>query len=138
MKEENTAVSLPAGGGSTLMVIFAVLCLLTFAVLSVATVTADRRLAEASRKSVEDWYAADTQAEEILFALREGKSPEGVSEDGNIYRYDCPIGENRRLTVEVKVDGTDYEILRWQAVNVSSQDYSDGEAFWSTEVTGLD
>ena len=131
MKEENTAVSLPAGGGSTLMVIFAVLCLLTFAVLSIATVTADRRLAEASRRSVEDWYATDTQAEEILFALREGNCPEGVSADGNVYRYECPMGENRCLSVEVKVDGADYEVLRWQAVNVSSQNYSEGESFWS-------
>ena len=137
MKEENTAVSLPAGGGSTLMVIFAVLCLLTFAVLSVATVTADRRLAEASQKAVENWYAADTRAEEILFELREGKCPEGVNSDGNVYSYACPMGENRSLTVEVKLNGSEYEILRWQAVNVSSQDYSEGESFWNMEVTDL-
>lgn len=138
MKEERNAISMPAGGGSTLMVIFAVLCILTFAVLSIATVTADRRLEEASVKAVENWYAADTRAEEILFALREGNSSDGVEKNGDIYSYSCPIGENRALAVEVRLNGSEYEILRWQAVSTAVQEFSDGSGFWSMEVNGND
>ena len=41
-------VTLPAIGGSSLLVIFAVLCLTVFALLSLSTVQADNRLSDAS------------------------------------------------------------------------------------------
>lgn len=134
MKEDKDSVSLPAGGGSTLMVIFAVLCLLTFAVLSIATVTADRRLEEASVKAVEAWYEADTRAEELLFEIRNGTCPEGVTLEGDVFSYSCPIGDNRSLEVELRLEGTGYEILRWQAVNTASGELSEETGFWSMEV----
>ena len=61
MKKERMAV--PAIGGSSLLVIFAVLCLTVFALLSVSTVNAHQRLAQNSRESVAGYYRADAQAE---------------------------------------------------------------------------
>ena len=54
---------------------FAVLCLTVFAVLSLTTVQADARLAEASARAVEEYYAADCAAQEILARLRNGETP---------------------------------------------------------------
>ena len=42
----------PAVGGSSLLVIFAVLCLTVFALLGLSTVRADGRLSDASAKAV--------------------------------------------------------------------------------------
>lgn len=106
----------PAIGGSSLLVIFAVLCLSVFAMLSVSTVLADGRLAEKTEDFVSGYYRADCQAEEILAELRVGKIPEGVQQDGERYSYRCPITSSQSLLVEVQVQGEDYEILRWQSV----------------------
>lgn len=56
----------PAVGGSSLLVIFAVLCLTIFALLGLGTVQADQRLSDASAEAVYGYYAADCQAEAIL------------------------------------------------------------------------
>lgn len=106
-------------GASTLLVIFAVLCLTVFALLSVSTVMADRRLSEQSAASVEAYYWADAQAEEILARLRAGEIPTGVTETNGVYAYACRISDTQTLLVEVAVDGSVYEILRWQAVSTA-------------------
>lgn len=55
----------PAVGGVSLLTAFAVLCLTVFALLSLATVRADVRLAEAAVRTVTDYYAADCRAQEV-------------------------------------------------------------------------
>jgi hypothetical protein len=105
----------PAVGASSLLVIYAVLCLTVFALLGLSTVQADGRLSDASANAVTAYYAADCQAEEILSRLRAGEMPEGVSEQDGLYTYACPISDTQELTVEVRLDGDAYTVLRWQA-----------------------
>ena len=89
----------PAVGGTSLLVMFAVLCLTTFAVLSLSTVKAGDRLATASAEAVTEYYAADLEAERILSRLRSGEIPEGV------------------IAVKVRVEGDAWEILQWKVVS---------------------
>ncbi len=107
----------PATGGISLLVSFAVLCLTVFALLSLATVQANGRLMDASVQAVEDYYAADCEAMNILALLREGTVSDGVSVEGDVYSYSCPISETQDLMVEVQLQGKNYTILRWQAVS---------------------
>jgi len=122
---------MPASGISALLIIFAVLCLTVFAVLSVSTVKADQRLADKSLQQMSEYYEADGQAEIILAALRLGEVPEGVSLTGtddqgrNIYEYTCALSETRSLQVKAAVRGQEYRILRWQLV--SAADWQTGE-----------
>jgi hypothetical protein len=55
-------------GGSSILIIFVVLALTTFAALSLVTAEADLRLTEKQAESVRQYYTADADAEE-LFAL---------------------------------------------------------------------
>ncbi|MBR4284340.1 MAG: hypothetical protein IKT48_06515 [Anaerotignum sp.] len=103
-------------GGSSLLVIFAVLCMTVFALLSLSTVLADGRLNQASVEAVSEYYTADTKAEEIFARLRQGEIPPEVTETNGIYIYDCPISENQTLHVEVQKTAEGWKILRWQAV----------------------
>lgn len=114
----------PAVGGVSLLSVFAVLCLTVFALLSLATVRADVRLADASAEAVSGYYAADCRAQEILARLRSGETPEGVrleisagpsGQAAYTCSYTCPISDSQNLEVEVLLSGTDYTILRWQA-----------------------
>ena len=109
----------PPVGGSSLLVIFAVLCLTVFALLSLSTVRADGRLGDTSAQSVSQYYAADGAAEEILARLRAGKVPDGVTEDRGLYSYSCPISDTQALFVTVRVTGAEYTILRWQAASTA-------------------
>lgn len=129
----NRKIAPPMAGLSALLVIFAVLCLTVFAVLSLSTVRADRRLQEQSVSAVEGWYAADTAAETILARLRAGETVSHVEQDGTVYRYACKISETQALAVEVRVDGTDYEILRWQAMSTTDWQADTSLPVWTGE-----
>ncbi len=109
----------PMVGGSSLFVIFAVLCLTVFTLLALSTAAADSRLANASSKAVTDYYAADSEAEAILASLRQGQIPEGVHADNNTYTYSCSISDTQELLVEVYIDNNTWTILRWQSVSTA-------------------
>ena len=130
-KKERVAV--PAVGGSSLLVIFAVLCLTIFALLCLSTVQANARLSDASAQAVAGYYRADAQAEEILARLRGGELPDGVICTNGIYAYSCPISETQALAVEVTLNGSNYTVLRWQAVSTAQWDPDNSLPVWDGE-----
>ena len=117
-------------GGSSLLVIFAVLCLTVFALLGLSAVQANGRLSDASAQAVSGYYTADCQAEAILARLRAGELPEGVTDSDGLYTYQCPISETQTLMVEVRLDGTDWTVLRWQAVSIADWENVDTLSVW--------
>lgn len=126
--------ALPAVGGSSLLVIFAVLCLTIFALLGLSTVQADSRMAEASCNAVQRYYKADTEAERILASLRQGKIPmEGVEENknGDIYSYQCQVSEVQAIEVEVQITGDSYRVLHWQLVSTTEWEADDSLDVWT-------
>lgn len=129
-KQKNQSFAPPAVGGMSLLVVFAVLCLTIFALLSLTTVQADTRLADASVKAVSDYYAADCAAQEILARLRAGELPEGVSVYGDLYSYACPISDTQNLEVEVLLSAGEYHIRRWQAVPAEEWVSDDSLELW--------
>lgn len=122
----------PAVGGSSLLVIFAVLCLTIFALLGLSTVQAGERLSQASADAVSAYYRADTQAEEILARLRTGEIPDGITRSGDIYSYSCPISDTQTLVVEVQLTQDSYSILRWQALYTGEWVPDDTIPVWGT------
>ena len=131
----------PPVGGISLLVVFAVLCLTVFALLALATVRADQRLADSSVQAVADYYAADCQAQEILARLRNGERPEGVEiidRLGGHYtaRYAVPISDTQELQVEVELmeEWTDagwrYQVIRWQAVPTGEWEIDESLDIW--------
>ena len=124
MKKQDRAAG-PAFGGSSLLVIFAVLCLIVFAMLSLSTVQAEKRLSDAMADGVAAYYRADLQAEEIFARLRSGEDVPDVICDGGVYRYACEIAENQALIVEVRQSADGWEGLRWQSV--SQMEEADGD-----------
>ena len=139
----------PALGGSSLLVAFAVLALTVFALLSLSTVQADVRLADASAQAVTDYYAADCQAQAVLAYLRTGEAEPGAFPEDlvitttfteyadrpgeRVDAYVIPITESQELQVEVMLHGTDYKILRWQAVPTGNWEPDDHLDVWVGE-----
>ncbi len=139
-EREKSDFSPPAVGGSSLLVVFAVLSLTVFALLSLATVRADKRLGDASAQAIRDYYAADCAAQEILARLRNGEEPEEVTFWGIGMRhagYACPISDTQELQVEVLLkDTADYVILRWQAAPIGTAEYDDSLHLWDGAPVG--
>lgn len=130
MSNDRNKFRIPVMGVSSLLIIFAVLCMTVFAILSVSTVSAGQRLSDKSAEAVTNYYSADTQAEHILAGLRQGKVPEGVVADGNIYAFSCPASETLELQVRVQVSGQDYEILQWQMVSTAGWQADESLNLW--------
>jgi len=120
----------PMVGGSSLLVIFAVLTLTIFSLLTISTVQANGRLGDAAAQAVANYYEADTQAEAILARLRLGEHPEGVLEENGVYSYACPVSDTQELQVSVRLKGTDYTILRWQLVSTADWQADESLHVW--------
>lgn len=126
-------------GLSSFVLIFVMLSLMTFAVLSLVSAQADLRLSRKSAERTTAYYEAENAAGDVLtdllLAAREG--PEELAaraaaadvtltEDGTAV-YQVPLGDDQVLAVEVEISpgGTEWEIRRWQTV--SQYDWDDDE-----------
>lgn len=111
----------PAVGGSSLLVIFAVLCLTVFALLSLSTVQAEMRLADAATDAVTRYYEADLQAEEIFARLRNGEAVYCVTEQDGVYEYRISISQRQMLQVRLQKTDEKWAVLQWQAIALEEE-----------------
>ena len=126
--------SAPVVGGSSLLVIFAVLCLTVFALLGLSTVQAGGRLSQKMAQSVANYYEADCAAEEIYARLRDGEVPDGVTENENVYAYVCPISDTEELQVVIEKNGSQWTVTEWQAVSTVEWESDDMLELWDGDL----
>lgn len=112
--KKREAFSPPAIGGTSLLVVFAVLCMTVFSLLSLSTVLAEKRLSDAALEAVTEYYEADLQAQRIYARLRRGEIVPGVEYSGTFADYRCPISENQWLEVRLEQKNGTWTVLRWQ------------------------
>lgn len=114
-------------GSASIIMVFAVLCLTIFSVLSFTTSSSDLRLSLRASKSISDYYAAELRAQDtILFInqqIKEGKTLDNLkmhleevdleSSDFTI-RFSEAVDDRRMLLVELTFD-KDYNmtVTRW-------------------------
>ena len=116
-------------GTTSIVLIFVMLSLLTFAVLSLVSAQANLRLSQKSAERTTAYYAAENQANDLLTGLLQAREegPEALAdwaaaqdvtltEDGRA-SYQVPLGEDQVLAVEIALDEDGYRIGRWQAVS---------------------
>ena len=125
-EKKSSELSLGTPGATSLMVIFAVLCLAVFSVLTLSTVLADSRLEATANKSVAAYYRADAAAEETLSELRQN------GEEGT-HEYSVPVSDTQCLDVCVKLTGDEAEVLRWQLVYSDQWKLNDSLEVWNGE-----
>ncbi len=135
-------------GTSSLILVFVVLCLTIFSLLSLVSAMNDMRLAQKSLTATAQYYEADSLAEkklkEIDHAIKNARSLK--AELGEIYDpvtgkiyYEIPINENLVLCVELQViNGAKYgekryNILKWQEENRGSYELDDSLPVWTGE-----
>ena len=107
-------------GAVSLVMIFCVLCLAVFAVLTLATADREAKLTDMTARNAADYYEADRRAVEVTAILQRGGTvPEDVAVtwSGDVASFTVPIGEDQALDAAVRVrDGGSCEILRWRTI----------------------
>lgn len=84
-------------GVSSLLVIFIVLCLTTFAALSLTSANADLKMARRAAQTVSEYYAADSRAVELLVQARRGRGGKSRAAAGRGGLLRAPGPGARRL-----------------------------------------
>ena len=97
MARENNKGGITTVGISSLLTIFAVLCLVVFTLLTVSSARAAQTLSDKAAASVLNYYQADLEAEKTLAQLRAGKVPAEIKRSGNCHPR---IGYSRKSTTK--------------------------------------
>lgn len=127
--------SIPVGGAS-LLFLFITLSLAVFAALSLSSSYADLKLNERLSASIQSYYDADAQAQEILAqidsALQQKEPLQAAINtpwqiDGNIIAFQVDMDENHVLAVELQrtANQKNYTITRYQMLRKQQEEYPD-------------
>lgn len=139
-------------GYVSVMLIFAVICLTIFAVLSFKAANSTDKFNERSGEFLRQYYAADTAAKETLSKLNDcafnaraglffeeafeeyASEVEGVSlkqtADGFSASYYVAINERQELAVSVMFDNNGYTIERWQSRSIFEENSGSHLGVW--------
>lgn len=112
-------------GAVSLVMIFCVMCLAVFSVLTLATAERERKLTEMAAKNAEEYYKADYDATRIAAALQRGAAlPDDLDIDiaweGDTASFLLPMGDSLGLDVAVSIRDGRCGILRWRTVYTDS------------------
>ncbi len=100
-------------GVSSLLTVFIILCLVTFACLSLSTAKADYEFAQKYAAHKTAYYEACNQAEQNLNDLSKGKT--------NKTEWQIRINKNSALDVAVSDAGS---ITKWQVISTINRNYN--------------
>lgn len=107
-------------GGASIVMVFSILCLTIFAVLTLVTASNELALSTRAAAAVTDYYAADSLAVEIYDVLRASdavpQSALGIkvyAQAEDCIRYIVPVDGNQELCVLLRREGEDLRILEW-------------------------
>ena len=120
-------------GTSSLVLIFVILSLTVFAVLSLTRVLADDRLSDRSADWVAAYYEADCKAEEMLKSINEAAEKDKAN--AGIVSFTVPINDTMSLEVEAVLtdtprDGRYYAVSKWQEVYSSEYEIDESMPVW--------
>ena len=111
-------------GSASIILVFAVLCLTIFSLISLTTANANQALTERQVQTVTGYYQADTLAERVLsqlLALDEIPASilgVDITVDGDgqtdYVAYTCPASDGKALFVQVALYQNRYDIVYWQ------------------------
>ena len=120
-------------GAVSLVMIFCVLCLAVFSVLTLATADRESKLSEMTARNTAEYYRADHDATVIAAALQQGSPLPAeldvdITWDGDTASFFLPVGDSLELDVAVSVHGG--KILRWQTVYTGSWEPEEFLELW--------
>ena len=133
-------------GSSSLILIFIVLCLVTFSVLSLGNAKREDALSRRSADSVQEYYQADASGEAFLqladqALLKDDRDSLAayLQSDTGTYCTDVAMDAGQALRVELAVDWEKktYEILSWKVYHQEDYEIDQSVPVWNGNVAGV-
>ena len=130
-------------GSASIILVFAVLCLSVFSLITFVVARNNEALVAAETRLVTAYYEADMLAEHILSVIFEEESVPGTALgvdieayrdpelDEDVIQFFCPISDSgKSLFVSLAIRGNSYEILSWQMRDIDEWVADDGRDVW--------
>ena len=139
----------PMLGGASVIMVFAVLCLTIFAVLTILTVESESRISASYAASVDNYYRADTEAAAFTVSMKRLRSAskdaetfvtaaqnsgaDEVTNDGSTVtiRKAFPIDNNQTLMIVLVSDGDTIRVKNWQTAFTGTWDNTSTTNLWN-------
>ena len=137
MKQKNYGVNI---GSSSILLIFVLLCLVSFASLSIVSANADARLNKRVVARTSAYYKACNEAEASIANIdntlselyKSGmKEEDYYSQVGHTISYAIPISDTQSLNVDLKINypmssgETFYTITSWKVLTPNTVEFDD-------------
>ena len=118
-------------GSASIVLVFAVLCLTIFTVISFVPALTEQRLAELEVQAVQDFFAADVHAEQVLAAILAAEIPPEYVGDiaidaywdwdlfAEVISFAVPASEETVLYVVAVLWSDDYTVQTWRILNLA-------------------
>ena len=133
-------------GSASIILIFAVLSLTIFSLITFVVAQNDRALVQAQSELVVSYYEADSAAEKIIAELLDASvfpnSVDGIEvgrmwdeerQSESIFFF-CQINETKKLFVDVIIGEDTFDILSWSMYNIDAWVCEDRLPVWTGEV----
>ena len=129
-------------GSASIVLVFAVLCLTVFSLITLIVANNDKALVDAQSKLVVGYYGADTLAEYIVAEVVQAEtipaSVRGIdihteldiASGTEIAYFFCPISEQKELYVRLAIHENTYDILSWRMWDTDDWVFDDGLDVW--------
>jgi len=129
-------------GSASIVLVFAVLCLTVFSLITLVVANNNNALADAETKLVVGYYEADTLAENILAEIRRtGAIPDSalgveinsswdIEREMEVASYICPLSDKKKLYVEIGIDSDSFTIISWQMLSIDEWEADDSLGVW--------
>jgi len=129
-------------GSASIVLVFAVLCLTVFALITLVVAGNDKALVEAEAQLVKGYYEADALAELILADILESDAIPSVVRGINVLSgwdeeigamvayFSCPITDKKALYVRLAIREDSYDILSWRMWDTDEWTFDDRLNVW--------
>ena len=129
-------------GSASLILVFSVLCLTVFSLITFVVAGNDKALTDAEANLVAGYYEADAFAENVVAEIvDDGAMPDSVSGIDIAYGQDfstgakiasfvCPISNHKELYVSIALHEGAYDILSWRMFDIGQWTINDKLNVW--------
>jgi len=137
-------------GTVSLIMIFSVLCLTVFAMLTLSTSNAEKVLADRTAAFIQGYYDADCLATAVLAELSasraEGNYPDtacGVeitydeaSGGAKLANYTCKVTDVQDLVVMIELSENHEKVMQWKTEYSQTWEFDDSLTVWDGDMFG--
>ena len=130
-------------GSASIILVFAVLCLTVFSLITFVVASNDKALVDAEARLITGFYKADAHAERIIAEILEADSiPSAVQGveiehqwdtglNAELVEFTCPAAENKALYIRLAVSDDSHDILSWIMYDTDEWNFDDRLEVWS-------